>query len=134
MLKSTSLIIGGLERLYTTYLVRQNMLYISLKVQKNPSLCIMHMVLSTLGVIRQCMWFYIATTHYSHGMYFISFKFLFLFFGNFVSTIFNKNIYALKTYSWLLCLQENSKVVRTSSTSKQQKTKDGVINKKVHRL
>jgi len=41
-----------------------------------------------------------------------------------------KNIYALKTYCWLFCLQENSKVVRTSSTSKQQKNNDGIINKK----
>ncbi len=37
-LKSMNSIVGGLERLYNAYLVKQNMLYISLKVHKKRKL------------------------------------------------------------------------------------------------
>ncbi len=45
--------------------------------RKNASWCIVPMVSSRLGAIRWCKKNYFATTHYSHGMYFISFKFFF---------------------------------------------------------
>jgi hypothetical protein len=63
---------------------------------------------------------------------YISFNF-FIFYEIWLST-WLKNIHEWKTYSWLLCAQEASKATRTNSNSKQQKKKDGVINKKFHLL
>jgi hypothetical protein len=48
MLKSMSIITNGLERQYTIYLVKQNMLYISLNVQKKCKL--MHHVYSIIKI------------------------------------------------------------------------------------
>jgi hypothetical protein len=87
---------------------------------------------SRLGVIKQWVLFYLATPNYWHGM-FIFHSTFFIFYEIWLST-WLKNIHEWKTYSWLLCAQEASKATRTNSNSKQQKKKDGVINKKFHLL